>query len=177
MIKRILALTVAVVASLAMFIPASSAATHAKPGLVATPAGVSYQNGKRVTWWHICAHTNTSLCLVGHGAGNQVTVQSSGYFKWQSIPDGGQIEWQDGANNCLKAQSNGVVTITGAVCDGGASKDWNVGGSGNVTFYSSYAAGYMGLNGAPTNGSDVFTGVAQTGFFYGWQTPTCCLKQ
>ena len=143
-------------------------------GMHLVPAGVTTSHGKRISWYHICTYTEQGLCLLANGAGNNVTIANNGYNKWQAIPDGGPIEWQNGSGNCLKAQANTAVTVTSGACDGGASKDWTVGGSGNVTFHSSYAGGYMGINAHPFNGALVSVDPAQQGFYYGWITFGCC---
>jgi len=153
--------------------------THAAPAvMVAVPAGTTVVHGKRVTWSHICTNAEQSLCETANGAGNTNTVVPSGYNKWQAISVGGSdIEWQNGSGNCMKASTPGdFVTVINGPCDGGVNKRWTVGGQGNVTFYSAYAGGYMGVGGHPFNGSHVVIGQAQSGFYYGWVTPTCCTR-
>jgi hypothetical protein len=146
-----------------------TAAALVVPGLIlAMLAPVAAQQAKRVTWYHICLALNTHLCEMANGAGPNLTVVSSGANKWQAIPDGGPIEWQNGSGNCMKATDTGNVTVINGACDGGASKDWVVGGQGNLTFHSNYAGGYMGVNQA-TNGQFVYTG-GGSGFDYGWIT-------
>ena len=144
--------------------------------LVLQPAGVTVEHGKRISWYHICTYSEQSLCEIANGAGNTITVVPSGYNKWQAIGlANGNIEWQNGSGNCMKASTPGdFVTVINGPCDGGSNKRWAVGGSGNVTFYSAYAAGYMGVNGHPFNGSQVVIGQAATGFYRGWITFGCC---
>ena len=121
-----------------------------------------------VTWYHICMALDHNLCAMANGAGPDLTVVTSGANKWQAIPDGGPIEWQNGSGNCMKATDTGNVTIVNGACNGGASKDFTVGGSGNLTFHSNYAGGYVGVDQA-LSGEHVHIG-GGSGFDYGWVT-------
>jgi hypothetical protein len=130
-----------------------------------------------VTWFHICLALNHSLCATANGVGHNLSVVSSGYNKWQAIPDGsgGKIMWQNGSGNCMEVTSSEAVTNTLGGCGGAASEDWTVGGSGNVTFNNSGTDLYMGTNGAQA-GKLVYAHPPHTGFDRGWVTFSCCAK-
>lgn len=138
--------------------------------MMAAPASAHQAAPKKVTvtWYHLCLALNHNLCATANGTSSNLTVVSSGANKWQAIPDNGPIEWQNGSGNCMKATDTGNVTIVSGACDGGASKDFTVGGSGNLTFHSHYANGYVGVNQA-SPGQFVFIS-GGSGFDYGWVT-------
>jgi hypothetical protein len=129
-----------------------------------------------VTWFHICMALNHNLCWTSNGVGRDLSVVSSGYNKWQAIPDGsgGEIMWQNGSNNCADV-FNGAVQNVGSACIGSASEDWTVGGSGNVTFNNTGTELFAGTNGA-SNGKLIYAHPAMTGFDRGWVTFSCCKK-
>ena len=127
---------------------------------------------KRVTWYHICMATNHSLCEQAHGAGHNLTVESSGANKWQAIadPDSSDIEWQNGSGNCMVATSTGDVQIISGACnDASSNQDWKVGGTGNLTFFNQAAVTYMGTFG-PNAGNKVYVRSMSGNFYAGWVT-------
>jgi hypothetical protein len=131
-----------------------------------------HQHGKRVTWYHICMAVNHSLCEIANGTGNNLTVENTGANKWQAIadPDSGDIEWQNGSGHCMVATSNGNVTVIGAGCnDASDNQDWEVGGSGNLTFFNQAAVTYMGTFG-PQAGKYVYVRSMSGNFYAGWVT-------
>lgn len=178
-LARVLAALTAVPLLTLGALPAAATTHHHPPvaasapaGMTLVPAGVTVEHGKRVTWYDICTNAEPSLCILSNGPGNAVTVVGAGYVKWQAILAGpnGDIEWQNGSGNCMKATTGAglIVTVINGACDGGASKHWRIGGNGNLTFYSAYTGGFMGIDGHPTSGDFVRTGPGDSGFYYGW---------
>jgi hypothetical protein len=124
---------------------------------------------------NICLSSQPNECIVTHGVGNRVTIETSGYARFSITNISGTDETRivDSNGDCLRAQDaangEGVVIANGRCLASDTSSYWVQGGTGNITFLNlgNGANGYMGTFGI-NSGRPVYTKPPQTGFYRGW---------
>ncbi len=121
---------------------------------------------------NLCLSLNHSECIVAHGAGNNVTIQGSGYNAW-TPHDAGTIGgnhvfyFTNGSGNCLKANANGNVIASSASCAGDDLGWWEQTADTPLRYKNVANGKYMGTWG-DASGNNVYTRDQQTGFWSGW---------
>jgi hypothetical protein len=124
----------------------------------------------------ICMWEASTECIVSHGEGRQVGVDSRNYAVFHVVNENDQTgieQLADAGGNCLRAYADNTVGLTTGGCDNSNQAEWwtfSVDPAGRWSYANNKYLGprYMGTYGTGS-GASVFDEPPQSGFFYGWR--------
>lgn len=104
----------------------------------------------------LCLYYASSYCMITNGTGGQSNTISTNAQAWASwniyVVGGNKVEFQNGAGNCLRNNSDQTVTMTSGRCSGEDGELWWVTQDSPYFHYESYKFSsnhwYLGTNGA-----------------------------
>ncbi|HET7018528.1 MAG TPA: hypothetical protein VFI65_31700 [Streptosporangiaceae bacterium] len=118
----------------------------------------------------ICLLSVTNECIVSHGAGNRVTIDTSNYAIFHTLHvESNDVQLENAAGNCLREFADASVGLANGGCDSTNPHEfWVVVTSGSRTTFKNGSSGdFLGTFGT-NSGTDVFGGPPESGFFTGW---------
>lgn len=132
----------------------------------AAPAGITSSTFTS----KICLLSEPSECIISHGGGNRVTIDTSNYAIFHSLNVvGNDVQLENAAGRCLREFADASVGLAFGGCDSTNPHEyWALAFSGDRTTFQNGSSGdFMGTFGT-SSGLDVFGGPPQSGFFTGW---------
>jgi len=118
----------------------------------------------------ICLLSVPSECIISHGGGNRVTIDTSNYAIFRTVNVvSNDVQLQNAGGKCLREFADTSIGLATGGCDSTNPHEyWVVDTSGGRTTFKNGSSGdFMGTFGT-NSGTDLFGGPPQSGFFTGW---------